>query len=181
MVEEPFTSTEQIIWALESLDGEPSQDVVAALPHLLQTAELLSARHADDPELIAAGLVHDLASALESGIADHAQAGAALVRHVLGDRVADLVAGHTEAKRYLVTVEPHYATSLSANSALTLEAQGGGMTGEDSDSFRSRPDSSSMVVLRRADDAAKVPDRVARPPSEWRDLLDRVASRQRRS
>jgi hypothetical protein len=39
---EPFSSTEQVVESLESLKALPTQDVVAALPHLLQTAELLA-------------------------------------------------------------------------------------------------------------------------------------------
>jgi predicted HD phosphohydrolase len=126
--------------------------------------------------LIAAALLHDLASALELGIADHAQAGAALVRRLLGERVADLIAGHTDAKRYLVTVEPEYACGLSANSALTLGMQGGAMARDELTSFLARPGWTDLVALRRADDGAKVPGRVVRPPSAWRELLEFVGS-----
>lgn len=178
MVQAPFSSTEEIIEALKSLEWIPTRDVVAALPHLLQTAELLAEGFPDDPGLIAAGLVHDLASALEPGIADHARAGAALVRELLGDRVANLVAGHTDAKRYLVAVEPGYASSLSPNSTLTLAAQGGSMTAAEQASFRAHPGWTDLVALRRADDAAKVPGREVRPAPEWRELLDAVAATQ---
>ena len=131
----PFSSVEDLLSALESIDGLPTEDVVAALPHLLQTAEVLDADHGDDPELVAAGLVHDLASALELGCPEHAAAGAALVAPLFGPRVADLVAGHAEAKRYLVTVEPDYALGLSANSTFTLVGQGGTMDGDEVAAF----------------------------------------------
>ena len=172
----PFSSVEDLVSALESIDGLPTEDVVAALPHLLQTAEALDADHGDDPELVAAGLVHDLASALELGCPEHAAVGAALVAPLLGPRVADLVAGHAEAKRYLVTVEPDYAVGLSANSTFTLVGQGGTMDADEVAAFAGRPDVAALVALRRADDAAKVPGAPTRTVDSWRPLLDHVAA-----
>ena len=169
----------ELIEALGSLDGRPSDDVVPALPHLLQTAEILAVDYSDDPELVAAGLVHDLASALETGCGDHARAGALLVTPLLGERVGDLVAGHAEAKRYLVTMEPSYAGTLSANSTLTLEVQGGPMTDDDVDAFQKDTLWAAMVALRRADDAAKVPGRQVRSVVSWRPLLEEVARHRR--
>jgi hypothetical protein len=56
---QPFSSVGHLLAALGSLDGVPSDDVVGALPHLLQTAELLEGAAPDDRELIVAGLVYD--------------------------------------------------------------------------------------------------------------------------
>ena len=176
----PFATVDQLVAALERLDGVPSDDVVAALPHLLQTADLLADTVPDDPELIAAGLVHDVASAL--GVAgDHARVGAALVRPLLGDRVAALVAGHTDAKRYLVTIDPTYAEGLSENSTYTLVGQGGPMSAVERHAFEVDVEAEALVALRRADDRAKEPGRPTRPPGEWRSLLDQVALRCRPS
>jgi predicted HD phosphohydrolase len=154
-----------------------TEDVVAALPHLLQTAERLEVDDPDDLELVAAGLVHDLASALELGCPDHATAGADLVRPLLGTRVAELVGGHTDAKRYLVTIEPAYAGGLSENSTFTLVGQGGPMRTDEVAAFAARREIASLVALRRADDAAKVPDAPTRSVDEWRPLLEKVAAR----
>jgi predicted HD phosphohydrolase len=173
----PFGSVDQLLAALHGIDGRPTDDVVAALPHLLQTAELLERTHPDDDELIVAGLVHDLASALQIGCPDHADAGARLVAPVLGDRVAELVAGHADAKRYLVTVEPGYAGQLSVNSTATLVGQGGSMSRPEVERFAARSECPALVALRRADDAAKVPGLVTRPLAVWRPVLDRVAGR----
>ena len=173
----PLREVDELLAALRSIDGMPSEDVVPALPHLLQTAEHLAVHADDDPELVAAGLVHDLASALELGIADPAAAGADLVRPLLGDRVATLVGGHTDAKRYLVTVEPAYGAGLSENSTYTLIGQGGPMGPTEVAAFESRPDAAALVLLRRADDAAKVPGASTRPVEGWRDLLEALASR----
>jgi predicted HD phosphohydrolase len=170
----PLQSVEEVIDALERIDGQPSDDVVPALSHLLQTAELLEASHPDDVELVVAGLVHDLASALEPGCPDHGRAGARLVGDLLGDRVARLVAGHTDAKRYLVTVEPAYADGLSPNSTHTLVGQGGPMEPGEVASFEADPDRDALVALRRADDLAKVPGRPVRPPAAWRPALAAV-------
>jgi predicted HD phosphohydrolase len=177
MTLEPLATVDAVLAALASVDGEPSDDVVPPLPHLLQTAERLADRADDDPELVAAGLVHDLASALELGIRRHEVAGAALVEPVLGARVARLVAGHTEAKRYLVTVDPRYAGGLSENSTFTLIGQGGPMTDDEVRAFEQDADAAALVALRRADDAAKVPGGTTRMLDAWRPLLERVARR----
>ena len=172
----PLTSVDDLLERLRSLDGGPTDDVVAALPHLRQTAEQLDATETADAELVAAGLVHDLASALELGIADHAAAGADLVRPLLGARVAELVGGHTDAKRYLVTVDPRYAEGLSENSTFTLVGQGGPMRTDEVAAFAARPEVGALVALRRADDAAKVAGAITRPLDEWRPLLEAVAA-----
>ncbi len=152
-------------------------DIVSALAHLLQTAENLAALFPDDHELITAGLVHDLASSLDPRCEDHAAMGALLVEGLLGDRVAGLVAGHTDAKRYLVTTEDSYSGILSAGSTRTLATQGGKMTERELESFKERSDWRTLVALRRADDAAKAPEREVRPLAAWTGLLTEVAAR----
>jgi predicted HD phosphohydrolase len=168
---------DELLEALETLDERPGEDVVAARAHLLQTAELLATSHPLDPELAAAGLVHDIAIALDLRDEDHQLLGAELVTPLLGARVGALVAGHVDAKRYLVATEPAYRSVLSENSTATLRAQGGAMSRADVSSFRSHPDWEAMVVLRRADDAAKVPGAPVRRVGEWRELLEAVAGR----
>ena len=171
----PFSSVDELIEALHSLEGQSSDDDVAALPHLLQTGELLVRAFAKDRELIAAGLVHDIASAMGIRSGDHAQVGAELVTPLLGERVGAVVAGHTEAKRYLVTMDQSYEEALSPNSTLTLSAQGGPMTRREVAAFKERREWRAMVALRRADDAAKVPDVEVRSVMAWRELLVKVA------
>lgn len=162
---------------LGRLDDPRGTDVVPAVAHLLQTAERLHQAAPDDDELVAAGLVHDLASAIDPDCPDHGPAGAALVRGLLGARVARLVAGHTDAKRYLVTVEPDYADALSDTSTFTLIGQGGPMDRAERDRFARADDFDSLILLRRADDAAKAPDAEVRPMAAWRPLLEQVAAR----
>ena len=176
----PLGSVDELILVLEELarlDDARSADVVPTVAHLLQTAERLHQTAPDDTDLVAAGLVHDLASAVDPDCPDHGPAGAALVRTLLGTRVAALVAGHTDAKRYLVTVEPAYADALSDTSTFTLIGQGGPMDRAERDRFVRRADFDALILLRRADDEAKAPDADVRPVAAWRPLLEQVATR----
>jgi predicted HD phosphohydrolase len=170
----PILSVDDLMVVLRSLDGIPDDDdLVPALAHLLQTAEVLAGSYPKDAELIAAGLVHDIAGA-EPG--DHAANGALLVTPVLGERVARLVGGHVDAKRYLVSTDALYGDVLSPDSTRTLRLQGGPMTRAEARAFGESPDFAAMVALRRADDAAKVPGREVRPLGAWRVLLDKVCA-----
>jgi predicted HD phosphohydrolase len=177
MATAPFSHVDQLLETLETLGEEPVEDVVPAKAHLLQTAELLAASHPDDPELVAAGLVHDIATALGYHDEAHERAGADLVTPLLGARVGALVAGHVDAKRYLVATDPTYGSALSADSTMSLRAQGGALDDSEISSFESRADWRAMLALRRADDAAKVPGAPVRPVAEWRGLLQSTARR----
>jgi len=172
----PFSSVGELLDALRSVEGHQGGEVVPTLDHLLQTAGILATAHPDDPELVAAGLVHDLATALDPDCGDHAAAGGELVRPLLGERVARLVAGHAEAKRYLVTTEASYGPALSPTSTRTLALQGGPMTQDEVAAFRRGRAWRATVALRRADDGAKVPGCPVRPAGEWEELLVAVAS-----
>ena len=100
---------------------------------------------------------------------------ARIVAPLLGGRVAELVAGHTDAKRYLVRIDPTYTAGLSPNSTATLARQGGAMTGTEAREFEGRIEAGALIALRRADDAAKDPDLRTRPVESWRAVLTRVA------
>lgn len=158
--------------------GGPA-DGVGLLAHGLQCAWALSAAFPHDDELAVAGLVHDIGHQLAPGDdAGHGTVGADAVRRLLGTRVADLVALHVPAKRYLVTVEPTYRGVLSAISTDTLDRQGGPMGPDDLARFLAHRHAAGAVALRRADDAAKAPGRPVPGLDEWRPVVGRVASRQ---
>lgn len=169
-----------IVARLDASAAVDDREDVDLLAHALQCAQILASDESasTDEELVAAGLVHDLGWIVdpddESG---HAANGAALVRPVLGERVAHLVAGHADAKRYLVTTEPGYAATLSARSRATLVAQGAVMGADEVAAFERDPHLDALVALRRADDAAKTPGAPVAPLDHWYDLLVRVASR----
>ncbi|MFJ6934542.1 inositol oxygenase family protein [Streptomyces sp. NPDC101132] len=159
-------------WDTPDRSGDP----VDLHDHALQTAHLLRRSHPADKELQVAGLVHDLGHLLRPGDdAGHADTAADAVRGLLGERVARLVRLHVPAKRYLAAVEPRRA--LSAQSALTLAAQGGVMGREEAAAFAAGPDAGAAVVLRQADDAGKTPGLDAGVMEDWRPVLELVADR----
>jgi predicted HD phosphohydrolase len=158
-----FETLDEILQCLNTLGTMPSSesDAFTELEHGLQTAALVLASRPDDMELHVAALVHDIAHPWDGpGQPKHAVMGADAVRDVLGERVANLVAGHVPAKRWLVTRDAHYRSMLSEDSIMTLAAQGGDMSAAELAWFESLPDWESMVELRRADDGAKVPGAV---------------------
>jgi predicted HD phosphohydrolase len=170
----PFRTVDELLAALDDHLG--SDDVVSALDHALQCAALLALDAPDDVELQVAGLVHDVASSMRPRASgDHAAAGAAQVRELLGDRVADLVGGHVAAKRYLVTVEPAYRTVLSDNSTATLATQGASMGADELAAFEHSPLRDDWVRLRRADDRAKVVGAIVPDLDHWQPAVERLA------
>ena len=153
-------------------DATDDGEGVTMLAHHLQTATQLAVDAPDDLALQVAGLVHDVGTILEPGSPlTHARTGAEAVRPLLGDRVAELVRQHDQAKRYLVTVDPSYLELLSTQSVATLEVQGGPMDAGTRASFERHPDLEACVALRRADDAAKVPGKSVPPLTHWRTTL----------
>jgi predicted HD phosphohydrolase len=169
-----FTSIDELFGALDADD----EGGLPILDHGLQCAELLEAASPGDAELQVAGLVHDLGwLELQRGRwqlrpdAAHDVNGRRLVAGLLGPRVAELVGGHVAAKRYLLTSEPAYHDVISTRSETTLGFQGGLMTTAELDAFAARADRDDLVMLRRADDAAKVRGKVVRPLHAWRDVV----------
>jgi predicted HD phosphohydrolase len=168
---------------------DPRGEAVDQLTHALQAAhEAYLVRPADE-ELQVAALVHDLGHLIDPPDDDserraretsHAVIGASAVRGLLGERVADLVALHVAAKRYLVTTDLGYRDLLSTASARSLMLQGGSMTSVELVEFERRRHSVDAVVLRHADDAAKVPGRQVPSLLSWRPVLDAVANSVRR-
>ena len=154
---------------LAGLDGvfdapPPEGDPVDLLAHGLQCAHVLRADYPDDLGLQLAGLVHDVGHAVGGGDPDHAKTGAAAVRPVLGDRVAELVALHVEAKRYLAATEEY---ELSPASRLSLRRQGAAMSEPEIVRFEALPEAAAAIALRRADEAAKVVGAVVPGLETW--------------
>ena len=174
-----FANADELIEHLQLLGTMLSaeSDEFTELDHGLQTAALLEQQHDDDPELLVAGLVHDLAHPWDGpGQPRHAYMGADAVRRVLGERVASLIEGHVPAKRYLVATVPEYAGVLSADSTMTLERQGGPMDEREVAAFEADPHYRAMVALRIADDHAKVPDAVVPGLDHWLPSIRAVAA-----
>jgi predicted HD phosphohydrolase len=135
---------------------------VSQLDHSLQCATL--AMKQNDDELILASLLHDIGHIVPSnepsmeqlGTRNHEHVGAdALLGLGFSPRVARLVAGHVDAKRYLASTRPGYLQNLSTASSRTLELQGGPMDKNEQQAFEAQTDHSSLVQLRGFDEGAK--------------------------
>jgi predicted HD phosphohydrolase len=147
------------------------------LDHGLQTAAILREEWPEDTELQIAGLVHDIGHVLPPfDDAVHGEVAAAFVRPVLGDRVADLVRLHVPAKRYLTTTEPTYREVLNWGSTLSLENQGGEMRPDEVREFEDLALSDDAVMLRRADERAKVAGLRVVGLEGWMEALEQVSA-----
>ena len=159
----------------EALRGMPTR--VDILDHGLQCAAVLRRERPDDLELQIAGLVHDLGHVAVPNDADgHGRHGRVLFGELLGERVAALVELHVPAKRYLVTVEADYGDALSPGSVRTLAEQGGPMTPDEVADFTARRHHLDAIVLRRADEAAKVPGQRVPGLDEWAPRIEALVA-----
>jgi predicted HD phosphohydrolase len=174
---EPIESIDALLDLLAGSAVHDDEEDVDLLAHALQCGQLLRDLAPDDVELQVSGLVHDVGTALVPDAPDrHARIGADAVRTLLGARVARLVAGHAEAKRYLVAVDASYRAALSPRSVVTLAAQGGPLDPRAAEAFSRGRDAEALVSLRRADDAAKVPGAAVAGLDTWRPLLAALIS-----
>ncbi|MDH4384027.1 MAG: HD domain-containing protein [Caulobacter sp.] len=156
-------------WVSAEADG------ITELDHGLQCAAELAATAPDDEALQIAGLVHDIGHGL-CHIRDHDVVSAEAVRGVLGERVAALVGLHVLAKRYLVTTDPDYRARLSPISVASLAAQGGDLSESEVQAFEARDHWREALMLRRADESAKVAGRDVPGLDSWLPALARVAA-----
>jgi phosphonate degradation associated HDIG domain protein len=155
------------------------EEPVSALAHALQCAQLAEWAAAPD-HLVAAALLHDVGHFIAplpgtDSIDDvHELRALGLLRTAFGGEVFEPVRLHVAAKRYLVTVDPHYQASLSSASLHTLSLQGGAMAPDEVRWFEALPYSAEAVALRRWDDAAKRPDWRTPPLAYYIELLQSV-------
>jgi predicted HD phosphohydrolase len=163
----PIADVEALVELLESLRDVPSEGSgYSELDHGLQCAAELVVAAPRDLELQLAGLVHDVGHAFGDD-ESHGVIGGQAVRVVLGERVGRLVRAHVVAKRFLVTTDERYRARLSRASTVSLAAQGGELTADEVVAFQAHPERDAALVLRRADDAAKVPGRVVDGLDRW--------------
>lgn len=165
-------------------DGEG----ITQLQHGWQCGRLAAAAGAA-PTLQLAAWLHDLGHLMSGlagspttrGIDDRHEALAAhALRPLFGAAVAEPVALHVEAKRYLVAAQPGYREKLSADSRRSLALQGGPMDGEAALAFRARPWAEEALRVRAWDDRAKradwQPDSAEAALAELRLLLEQVTA-----
>ncbi len=158
--------TDRLIEMYSSTAAEQLYDeAVTERDHALQAASLAESEGAP-PALVAAALLHDIGHLMAGDLAPleaevrsdahHEGVGAAWLRPHFGSGVADPVALHVAAKRYLCAVDPAYADSLSPSSVRSLGLQGGPMSPTEAALFESNRHHEAAVRLRRWDDRAKV-------------------------
>lgn len=152
---------------------------VSQTEHALQSAVHLDQQDCDDA-LVCAGLLHDVGHLLheddiyhaELGIdAIHQDVGANFLEEHFGPTVSEPVRLHVDAKRYLCAVEPGYYDLLSEASVVSLKLQGGVMDEEEVKAFEQSPHHKAALLLRRADEAAKVPGLKTPPFENYADRL----------
>ncbi len=163
--------------------GEP----VSQLEHMSQSAQLAIKEGCDD-EVVLAAFFHDIGhicvkqSASNSmdgyGIKRHEKVGAEYLRKKgFPERVAKLVEGHVQAKRYLTFKYPEYYNSLSEASKKTLEFQGGKMEKEEANAFESESTFETSILMRKWDELAKETDVPVIDLNEMQHLARKVLTR----
>ncbi|WP_019502504.1 phosphonate degradation HD-domain oxygenase [Pseudanabaena sp. PCC 6802] len=139
-------------------------EAVSQLEHALQCATLAEAE-GQNPEAIAACLLHDLGhlihefgdDAAKRGIDDrHEHRALPLLQQLFGAAITEPIRLHVDAKRYLCTADPDYWSTLSRASQVSLELQGGALSSEEASQFIDRPYAREAVRLRWLDDRAKI-------------------------
>lgn len=174
----PAADLDQLLVVLEAGRDhiEEGDEGFSLLEHELQCAAVLAEWRPQDEQLQAAGLVHDIGHTLLPGRPEcHAALAGAFLGDLLGERTAELVRLHVEAKRYLVTSDPAYRSVLNPASVSTLQSQGEALQPEEVAAFAAHPLSADAVMLRRADDAGKVAGALVSGLESWRPLLARLA------
>lgn len=160
---------------------------VSMLEHMLQAAHFAEQERAP-AHLVVAALLHDVGHLVETvpdDIADwhedakHEEVGGAWLARRFGPNVSDPVRLHVPAKRYLCATEPSYFAQLSPASVITLKLQGGPMSTAEIGAFELEPHHSEAVRVRKWDDRGKVLNLSTRGLTEYRSLIEAVATRPR--
>jgi phosphonate degradation associated HDIG domain protein len=155
---------------------------VSQLEHALQTAALAERSGAADAMVVAA-LLHDIGHLLHGrpeNVADygadarHEEVAHAWLATRFGPAVTEPIRLHVPAKRYLCSTEPDYLAGLSSASRISLALQGGPMTPEQAAGFAATPWAEEATVLRRWDDAAKIPGLQVPKLEHYRSRIERL-------
>ncbi|MDQ2484221.1 HDIG domain-containing protein [Pseudomonas putida] len=151
-------------FALYTLHGTDDYigEAITQLEHMSQAAQLAMAEGFDD-EVVLAAFFHDIghlcggdASMGGYGVVSHERIGAEYLRRCgFGERMAQLVEYHVEAKRYLTLRQAGYYQRLSEASRRTLEYQGGVMSEAEADAFERDPLFEVSLRMREWDERAK--------------------------
>jgi phosphonate degradation associated HDIG domain protein len=160
----------------EAYFGEP----VTVLEHSLQAAWFVQRKNAE-ASLVVAALLHDVGHLLHDAGEDagargvdthHEDLGVEALMDRLPDAVLDPIKLHVAAKRYLCFAQPRYLAALSPASVESLALQGGPMSADEAEAFLAWPHASEAIVLRHADDAAKVKGLAVPELDSYRPLVE---------
>lgn len=187
-MQDPEAVVGEVLALLQGSDGEQYfGEAVTKLQHAEQCAWHASQAGADE-ELVLASLLHDIGHLLDTegtqrdervGVINHDETGARWLRERgFSERVAALVGGHVDAKRYLVATNAHYRERLSPTSQETLRLQGGPMADADATQFAQDPYLRDKLRLRSWDEAAKDPKWQGPGIEMYREMLLRHLSRE---
>jgi predicted HD phosphohydrolase len=152
-------------------DGRPPESPVAhglariflRRSHAIQCAMRAEENGAAPPHVVAA-LLHDIGHVFaapapagrEAGYDDrHELIGALWLRNIFVPDVSEPVLNHVGAKRYLVSTRKDYWERLERDSKDSFMRQGGKMTPEEIDAYRTQPFWEEGVNVRLWDDQAK--------------------------
>jgi phosphonate degradation associated HDIG domain protein len=179
-----MTAGGEIVKLLRDSGGQAYYgEAVTQLEHALQSAQLARDADAGD-DVVVAALLHDIGHLLDNGrlheqlgVIDHDRAGADFLRaRGFPAKIAALVEGHVDAKRYLVATNPAYAAKLSPASVRTLKLQGGPMTAEEAAAFERDPLFRDKLRLRSWDEQAKIAGAACAPLEDYEALIARFCS-----
>ena len=143
------TIVEEIKVLFEKEGGSSYGEQVTQQEHMVQSG-FLAEEEGYDNEVIIAAFLHDIGHIYAAGRDEefmgsfgarrHEHIGAEFLRNRgFSEKIAILVEGHVEAKRYLTYKNPAYLEALSEASMATLGYQGGPMNDEEAESFEKRP------------------------------------------
>lgn len=141
-------------------------EAVTEYEHALQAAYFAEQYASNDIELVVAAFLHDVGHLLgqkqedfmgQYGVREHERIGAEYLRTKIGlsERICYLVENHVNAKRYLTHIDKDYYNRLSDASKQTLVYQGGPMTSDEAEHFRSHAQFECSLRMRTFDEAAK--------------------------
>ena len=166
-IQEAQRTTEKIFSLLREYGNESYNisENISQLNHMTQAAELAK-KESNDIEVILAALLHDIGHLCKKngvietiedcGVKSHEKLGAEFLRQQgFSEKVATLVEGHIQAKRYLTYKHPKYYKDLPEASKKTLEYQGGKMTVLEAVGFEQDPLFWLQIKMRFWDEAAK--------------------------
>ncbi|XP_071546398.1 2-amino-1-hydroxyethylphosphonate dioxygenase (glycine-forming)-like [Panulirus ornatus] len=157
---------------------------VSQVQHALQAARLAETE-GFSVEMVLAALLHDIGHLLgmregEPRIINNGVTFGAVRHEVIGEEylrglgfppaVTNLVRNHVNAKRFLVATDADYHDGLSHASKVTLENQGGPMTPQEVEEFRSHPQFKVILRMRSWDEKAKDPAVVTPSLQHYKEL-----------